>query len=243
MVGVPEDVRDLGPIEGREIGPDAAPAPPSPAPGAAPLDAPPPGPPVPSTDLVPVPPPSGSVVGSVRNEAVEAWHDIRDAHRRGPKPNSRPLPQWVRRLAWVLDDSIPIPATGGRRIGIDGILTLVPGIGDAAGIVLSMVVVTAGVAAGVSVPTILRMLLNVGFEGTVGLIPFGGALFDMAYKANEKNVRLIEADLADRSRTRRSSLAIIVALVLTLFVGMVMAVVLALLGVTLFVWFLFRVFG
>jgi hypothetical protein len=192
---------------------------------------------------VPLSPPSGSVVGSVRSEAVEAWQDIREAHRRGPKPNSRPLPPWVGRLAWVLDDSIPIPATGGRRIGIDGILTLVPGIGDAAGIVLSMVVVTAGVAAGVSMPTILRMLLNVAFEGTVGLIPFGGALFDMAYKANDRNVRLIEADLADRSRTRRSSLAIIVALVLTLFVGMVMTVVLALLGVTLFIWFLFRVFG
>jgi hypothetical protein len=179
----------------------------------------------------------------VKGEAVEAWHDIREAHRRGPKPNSRPLPRWVERLAYVLDDSIPVPGTGGRRIGVDGILALIPGIGDAAGFALSMVVVAAGLAAGVSFPTLLRMMVNVGFESLVGLIPFGGALFDMAYKANNRNVRLIEKDLADRRATRRSSLTIIVLLVLMAFVSFLMMVVLAGLGLAVFAWFLYRLFG
>ena len=244
-----EHIRDLGPIEGHEIAPTAgagtaggATGPPGP-----PAQRPPQPPPGPSTDLVPaadapVAAVAPSKVGAVKAEAVEAWHDIR--HSRGRDvPNSRPLPNWVRHLAWVLDDAIPVPATGGRRIGVDGILTLVPGIGDAAGVVLSMIVVTAGVAAGASIPTVIRMLVNVGFEGMVGLVPFGGALFDMVYKANDRNVRLIEADLADRTRTRRSSLAIIAVLVLTVIVGFVMMIVLSVLGITVFLWFMYRLFG
>jgi hypothetical protein len=146
-------------------------------------------------------------------------------------------------MAWVLDDAIEIPATGGRRVGIDGFITIVPGIGDAVGVALSMVVVTAGVLAGVSWPTIIRMLLNVGFEGVVGLIPFAGVVFDMAYKANDRNVRLIEADLADRSATRRSSLGIIAALVLTTFAGFVMMFLLTFLGIALIAWVLWRLIG
>jgi hypothetical protein len=189
------------------------------------------------------PPGHPTGVAAAKAEAVEAWHDIRDAHRRGPKPNSRPLPGWVKRLAWVLDDAVAVPGTGGRRIGVDGFITLVPGIGDAVGVGLSMIVVGAGVVAGVSIPTILRMLLNVGFEGVVGLIPFGGAVFDMAYKANERNVRLIEADLADRRRTRRSSLAILLALVVTACIGFVMMIALMVASVAVFVWLLLRIFG
>ena len=229
------DVRDLGPIEGREVSPVAPAAPPpgprsGPPSGAAPS-------PVPA---VPGPP---RRLDAARSEAVEAWHDIRDAHRRGAKPNSRPLPNWVRRLAWVLDDAIGVPGTGGRRVGIDGFITLVPGIGDAVGVGLSLIVVGAGVVAGVSIPTILRMLVNVAFEGVVGLIPFGGAVFDMAYKANDRNVRLIEADLADRRATRRSSLAILVLLVLLAVVGFVMMVMASLLGLAVFVWIIWRLVG
>jgi hypothetical protein len=246
---VSEPVRDLGPIEGHEIrhqtGTVDGPPPPPPGPTGPPPPA--PGtrvPPPPGTDLVPadlsVPP---SKVAAARAEATEALRDIRDAHRRGPKPNSRPLPNWVNRLAWVLDSAVAVPGTGGRRIGVDGFLTMVPGIGDAAGLVLSMIVVTAGVAAGVSIPTTIRMLVNVGFESLAGLVPFAGALFDMAYKANERNVRLIEADLADRRRTRRSSLAIIVALVATLLVGFIMTIAVFLLSIAVFLWVLYRLFG
>jgi ABC-type multidrug transport system fused ATPase/permease subunit len=177
----------------------------------------------------------------VRSEAAQAVRDIRDAHRRGPKPNTRPLPAWVRRLAWVLDDAVPVPGTAGRRVGVDGFLTLVPGIGDAAGLVLSMVVVFAGVAAGVSLPTLLRMLVNVGFESLVGLIPFAGALFDMVYKANDRNVRLIERDLADRRGTSRSSLAVLALLLLTLFLGFVMLIAVTVAGIAVVVWFVGKV--
>ena len=148
----------------------------------------------------------------------------------------------MRQFAWLLDDAFPVPGTNGRRVGVDGFLTLIPGIGDAAGLVLSMIVVTAGVAAGVSIPTIVRMLVNVGLESLFGLIPFGGALFDMVYKANDRNVRLIEADLTDRAATRRSSLGVILAVLLTVFVGFVMMVAVFVASVAVFVWLLSRLF-
>lgn len=173
-------------------------------------------------------------------EALEAWHDLRAAHGRGPRPNSRPLPQWVRRLAWLLDDSIPVPGTAGRRVGIDGVLSLIPGVGDAAGFALSMVVVAAGLAAGVSLPTLARMLVNVAAESVIGLIPFAGAIADMAFKANNRNLRLIEADLADRRATRRSSLTVLVLLVLMAVVSLVMMAVLAAAGILIFVWVVYR---
>jgi Domain of unknown function (DUF4112) len=195
----------------------------------------------PSRDVVGVPPTPPTERGP-RGVVTQAARDIRDAHRRGPKDNTRPVPEWMRRLAWVLDDAFPVPATDGRRVGIDGFLTLIPGIGDAAGLVLSFIVVVAGVAAGVSIPTTIRMLINVGFEALVGLIPFAGAAFDMVYKANDRNVRLIERDLGDRRATRRSSLGVIAAVLVTIVVAIVMVVVIAVASVAVFVWVLTQIF-
>src|SRR5690606_4335752 len=95
--------------------------------------------------------------------------------RRRDVPNTRPLPEWVKRLAWVLDDAFEVPGLPGRRVGVDGLIALVPVVGDAAGIVVAVVIVVAGVAAGVSLPTVLRMMLHVGVEAVVGLVPVLGA--------------------------------------------------------------------
>jgi hypothetical protein len=122
------------------------------------------------------------------------------------------------------------------------LLTLVPVVGDAAGVALSMSVVLAGVAAGVSIPTVLRMLMNVGIEAVVGLIPFAGALFDMVYKANIRNIELIERDLADRRATRRSSLAVLALMVGVVLIGMLMVVLAWVAAIAVLVWFFSRFF-
>lgn len=230
------DVRDLGQIEGHEVpgaGAGAAPpAPPAPAPPAPVQRSPAPAP----ADRPAVPELGRRALGAAREGTSQALRDVREAHRRGPKPNTRPLPPWVRRLAWVLDDAVAVPGTNGRRVGVDGFISLVPGFGDAAGLALSMIVVVAGIGAGVSFPTLLRMLLNVGFESIVGVVPFAGALFDMAYKANDRNVRLIEADLADRTATRRSSLAVLALTVFALVAAVLMFVGVIVAGVALLIW-------
>jgi hypothetical protein len=154
--------------------------------------------------------------------------------------NSRPLPDWVRRLAWVLDDAFAVPGLNGRRAGVDGLISFVPVIGDAAGIVVSMVVVLAGVAAGVSAPTAARMMLNVGFEAAVGVVPVLGAVFDLAFKANNRNVALIEADLANRSATRRSSLRVLVLTAVVMSAALLMVAAAAVAALAVLLWLLTR---
>ncbi len=144
-----------------------------------------------------------SILGEVGTGASVMARDIVDTHR-NPKPNTRPVPNWVRSLTWLLDESIPVAP--GRRVGVDGVVSFIPGVGDAAGLVASMVVVLAGVAAGVSLPTLTLMMVHVGIDTIVGAVPFLGAIFDLGYKANTRNLRLIERDLADRAGARRSAI-------------------------------------
>jgi Domain of unknown function (DUF4112) len=145
-------------------------------------------------------------------------HLARVDHR-DPDRQRRVAP-WVDRLAWTLDESIPLP--GGHRTGLDGLVGLIPGIGDLAGFAAGMVVVIAGAAADVSVPTLLRMLWHTTVTAVIGAVPFAGDAFAIVYKPNMRNIRLIHADLDDRSRTRRRSLwmlfAIVVTFALTTFV-------------------------
>src|SRR6056297_126310 len=99
----------------------------------------------------------------------------------------------LRRLAHVLDSSVPLP--GGYRIGIDGIIGLIPGIGDAAGALLSSYILLESHRLGVSTRVLMRMAFNVLVEAVVGLIPVAGDLFDFAWKANHRNVALLEEQL------------------------------------------------
>lgn len=122
----------------------------------------------------------------------------------------------VRALGWLLDNSIPIPGTG-RRIGLDAVIGLVPGIGDLAGGVLSGYIILEAARAQVPTLTLVRMLGNVGIDTLVGVVPAVGDLFDAAWKANTKNVVLLEGHLAANAELpieRRSAIgASLIALV------------------------------
>lgn len=171
------------------------------------------------------------IVGQIRDGTARMARDIRSAHS-GPKPNSRPVPDWIRSLAWLMDESLPVG--GGHRVGADGIIGFIPGIGDAAGLVASMVVVLAGVGAGVSLPTLTLMLVHVGIDTIVGAVPFLGAVFDLGYKANTRNLSLIERDLADRAGTRRSALKVFLLAMVALIAGWVLFLIALLGGIYLF---------
>jgi hypothetical protein len=142
----------------------------------------------------------------------------------------------------VLDDAFPVPGLPGRRVGVDGLVSLVPVAGDAVGVALSLVIVLVGVGAGVSIPTLVRMLLHIGLEALIGVVPFLGTVFNMAYKANNRNVALIERDLADRKATRRSSFAVLVLVVAVLMVGFLMLIALSVAGILVLIWLLSRLF-
>ena len=135
-------------------------------------------------------------------------------------PSSRGVTGQVRerlgRLAWLLDSSIPIPGTR-FSIGLDALIGLFPVVGDVVGVFLSSYIVKEAAALGVSRSTLMRMVFNVAVEGLVGMIPFAGDVFDAAFKANQRNVRLLNAWLDHPQHTARSSRRLVLGLSVALF--------------------------
>jgi hypothetical protein len=118
----------------------------------------------------------------------------------------------LRRLAHLLDNAIPLP--GGYRVGFDGAIGLIPGIGDLAGAALSSYVIAEAHRIGVPSVVLLRMLLNVLVETAVGAIPVAGDLFDFVWKANLRNVVLLEEHLGQPREVRRQSRWILAGVIL-----------------------------
>ena len=98
----------------------------------------------------------------------------------------------IRQFARLLDSSIRIPGTQ-ISIGLDGLIGLVPGVGDAAGMLLSVALMYWAAKLGAPLHLVIRMFANVLVEAFVGSFPIVGDIFDFAWKANEKNVRLLES--------------------------------------------------
>lgn len=131
-------------------------------------------------------------------------------------------------LAYWLDNSIPVPGTG-MRFGMDAVIGLLPGLGDAAGALLSSWIVLEGARLGAGVSVVLRMLLNIAIEAVVGAIPVLGDLFDAGWKANVRNIRLLHRAIDAPGAARRSSL------VFVLLVFLVLAALFA--GILFVAWF------
>ena len=124
---------------------------------------------------------------------------------------TREVRERLGRLAWLLDSSIPIPGTR-FTVGLEALIGLVPGIGDVIGVLLSSYILREAAALGVSRSILARMALNVAVEGLVGMVPFAGDVFDAAYKANQRNVRLLNAYLDHPAQAKRSSRAFVFGL-------------------------------
>jgi Domain of unknown function (DUF4112) len=125
-----------------------------------------------------------------------------------PRASREQVRERLARLAWLLDSSIPIPGTR-FSIGLEALIGLFPVVGDLVGVILSSYIVREAAALGVSRSILARMAFNVALEGLVGMIPFAGDVFDAAYKANQRNVRLLSAWLARPRETQRASRALV----------------------------------
>lgn len=100
----------------------------------------------------------------------------------------------LNRLAWLLDSAIRLP--GGFRVGLDGIIGLVPGIGDLVGAALSSYLVVEAARLKLPFRLLARMAMNVLIELVVGVIPIVGDIFDFAFKANLRNMQLMNEYLS-----------------------------------------------
>jgi Domain of unknown function (DUF4112) len=103
----------------------------------------------------------------------------------------------VRVLSRLLDEKFRIPGTT-YRVGLDGLLGFIPGIGDAAGALLSTYILYEAIRLGTPKALLFRMIANIGIDTVGGAIPIVGDIFDMAWKANKKNAALLHAYLASQ---------------------------------------------
>lgn len=140
------------------------------------------------------------------------------------------LPGHLQALARFLDESIRLP--GGYRIGWDGLIGLIPGVGDVAGLLVSSYIVAGAARLGVAKSVLLRMCANVAIETVIGAIPVVGDVFDFVYKANLRNVALLEKHGYASKRVERGSTAwlLVLGVVLLLVVSAVVYAMYRLIG-------------
>ena len=132
----------------------------------------------------------------------------------------------------LLDEAFRIPGTG-FRFGLDGIIGLVPGLGDVLAGLLSLIIPLAAWIRGVPYITLVRMDANLGIGVLVGSIPLFGDIFDIAWKANRRNYRLLCRHLGEPRRHTGRDWAFLLLLAAAL--GLVFAIPIAL-AIWLLVW-------
>lgn len=133
-------------------------------------------------------------------------------------------------MARLLDTAVRIPGTN-LRFGLDPLLGLVPGLGDLAGAALAGHIVLVASRLGAPSSVIMRMIGNVAIDTFGGTIPFVGDLFDAGWKANTRNLELLDRHLGRPTTEPSASFGMVAAtiggLVLIAAVGVAAAVLLA----------------
>lgn len=107
-------------------------------------------------------------------------------------------------IAHLMDNAIRVPGTH-FRVGIDGIIGLIPGFGDFVGTVIGSYIIVEATRGGIPATVVARMVVNTLLEYFIGLIPVLGDLFDFVWKANLRNLALYRAAKADPHRLKRRS--------------------------------------
>lgn len=140
----------------------------------------------------------------------------------------------LRAISRAMDSQFSI---GGFRFGWDGILGLIPGIGDVATSLVSLYIVVRAAALGASPSVLVRMGLNVLIDNVFDAIPVLGQIFDFIWKSNDKNVALLERHLQNPRATSRASALVVGFVILGIVVSLI-----ALLAFTIvaFVWLVDR---
>lgn len=118
----------------------------------------------------------------------------------------------LKKISQWLDSKYQLPF--GFRIGWDGILGLIPGFGDMATNIISFYILYKAALLGCPLSVISRMGLNLLVDNVLDTLPLIGNIFDFAWKANNKNLALLERFLQQPHQTTRSSQMIVM---LTLF--------------------------
>jgi len=120
----------------------------------------------------------------------------------------------IRALSKLMDAQFRIPGTS-IRFGVDGVIGLIPGVGDFISFLISSYIVSMAVNKGASGFVVARMLVNIVIDALVGAIPFLGDIFDVAFKANQRNMQLLQEHYVE-GKHQGSSMKVIIPVVLVL---------------------------
>lgn len=140
----------------------------------------------------------------------------------------------LRRFARLMDGAFEVPGTR-ARFGLDALLGLIPGIGDAIGALMSTWILAGALRHRVPALVLLRMTGNIVIDLLLGSIPVAGDLFDFLFEQNAKNIRLLEAH-RDRRRPPRSVAGILLVIGAIVFAILLIAVAVIALLATGIVW-------
>jgi hypothetical protein len=154
------------------------------------------------------------------------------------KPAQQKRVQRVRQLAKLLDEAILIPGTN-KRIGLDPIIGLIPGGGDTLTMLMSAYIVVEAALLGLPASTLLRMVGNIVIDAFAGTIPVLGDLFDVVSKANTRNLKLLDAHLAEPEFRAKADKILVVFIVALLAIVIISFALVA----TLLFSFVFKLFG
>ena len=100
----------------------------------------------------------------------------------------------LRQLSENLDESFTIPGTN-IKFGIDALIGLVPGGGDLIGGLFSLYILRTAIKMKLPKSAILSIMFNIIIDTTIGIIPIAGDIFDVFWKSNKRNMRIIEKNL------------------------------------------------
>jgi Domain of unknown function (DUF4112) len=110
--------------------------------------------------------------------------------------------QRLRKLSDLWDRSIAVPGTE-FRVGLESIIGLLPVGGDVIGVLMSLYILFQAIQFKLPMSVLVRMLFNIVIDGVVGSVPILGDLFDTTWKANTKNVNLLEAHIREPIKNRK----------------------------------------
>jgi hypothetical protein len=127
----------------------------------------------------------------------------------------------LKKLAWLLDSSIAIPGIR-FTVGLDAVIGLIPVLGDLIGVALSSLIIAEASRLGAPKSVLWRMAGNAGIEGFVGMVPFAGDVLDAVFKANQRNVKLLDAWYQNPGKTERASrwFGVLLVAIVALFIGL-----------------------
>lgn len=134
--------------------------------------------------------------------------------------SNHPTVKHLRKVADAMDSAVAIPGTK-YRIGADGIVGLIPGVGDVFGLVVSSYFILISASLQIPKTVLVRMFVNVAIDSAIGAIPLVGDLFDFVWKSNRKNLALLEEALSAPQAAQKNSLVFLISIAIVMLAGLV----------------------